>query len=179
MNWIVRRRGTPNLFVCDRSCETLFSTPGLADSENFQKSKRLLSRLFSEALPESEIFEALDENVVLRILPLTGSAGYYAVFLETHSERKSLEAAAALYGLTKREVEVLGLVLRGHSTIQIAESLFISVTTVGDHMKSLLRKTKTNRRTALVARIFSIGENRGDDAGEPAEAIAVPERSDA
>jgi DNA-binding CsgD family transcriptional regulator len=158
MDWIVQKRGTPNLFVCDKTCKTLFSTPGLAEREDFVRSKHLLSRLFAEALPENEVFETLDENVVLRIMPLSGNAGYYAVFLETPGGRKSLESAAELYKLTKREIEVLGLVLRGLSSRQIARELLISDGTVGDHIKSLFRKTKTNRRSALVARIHSVGE---------------------
>jgi DNA-binding CsgD family transcriptional regulator len=164
MTWIVQRRGTPNLFVCDRACETLFTTPGLAESADFEKCKRVLGRLFSETLPDGEIFEVLDENVVLRIMPLTGTIGYYAVFLETLSGRKSLEFAAKLYELTKREVDVLGLILRGLSGSQIAQKLFISSGTVNDHIKNLFRKTKTNRRSALVARIFYIGET-AEDAG--------------
>jgi len=95
-------------------------------------------------------------------VPLVGERlGHFAVFLETNSGRNSLDSASKHYDLTKREVEVLGLVLRGLSTIQIAQSLFISDGTVGDHIKSLFRKTKTNRRSELVARVFYAFEARG------------------
>jgi DNA-binding CsgD family transcriptional regulator len=174
VDWIVRRRGTPSLFVCDKTCKTLFSTPGLAEREDFEKSKRLLGRMFSEALPENEVFETLNENVILRIMPLSGNVGFYAVFLESPSGRESLESAAQLYRLTKREVEVLGLVLRGLSGIQIAQRLFITEGTVGDHMKSLFRKTKTNRRSALVARIFYLGDTPEEQTDERPAAISRP-----
>ncbi|MFF3572660.1 response regulator transcription factor [Nocardia jiangxiensis] len=53
--------------------------------------------------------------------------------------------------LTRREDEVLQLVLRGHSNRDIAEKLFISVETVKSHLKSLLRKYGAANRSELIA----------------------------
>jgi DNA-binding CsgD family transcriptional regulator len=162
MRQIAQRRGGPTFFICDTTGETIFCSRDLLGTQRLEQSKCLLSRRY--AAPESigETFEVLDENVILRIVPLVGEQlGHFAVFLETSSGRNSLDSASKLYDLTKREVEVLGLVLRGLSTVQIAQSLFISEGTVGDHIKSLFRKTKTNRRSELVARIFYAYEARG------------------
>lgn len=168
MNRVVQRRSAPDFLICDRAGKTLFSTPGLTETEGFAKSQRFLDRYFSEALSESETFEVLDESVILRIMPLTGNIGYYAVFLETIGDVRSLEDAAKFYGLTKREVDVLALVLRGLSGAKIAQQLFISEGTVGDHMKSLFRKTKTNRRSALIAAVFHVGDTPGEDRSDEA-----------
>lgn len=49
--------------------------------------------------------------------------------------------------LTKRETEVLALVATGQTDRDIATALFISVRTVGNHVKSILAKTNCVNRT--------------------------------
>ncbi|BBL80218.1 LuxR family transcriptional regulator [Rubrobacter xylanophilus] len=51
-------------------------------------------------------------------------------------------------GLTRREVEVLGLVARGLTNEQIAGELFISPRTVNGHLNSVYRKLGTSSRAA-------------------------------
>jgi predicted ATPase/DNA-binding CsgD family transcriptional regulator len=53
--------------------------------------------------------------------------------------------------LTGREVEVLRLLATGASNQAIADTLFISVTTVKGHVQSIMRKLGLNSRTALAA----------------------------
>ena len=66
-------------------------------------------------------------------------------------------------GLTQREVEVLQLICGGKTDREIGEELFISVNTVGNHVKSILNKTDSANRAeaasyanqrGLVAPIF-------------------------
>jgi DNA-binding CsgD family transcriptional regulator len=52
-------------------------------------------------------------------------------------------------GITRREADVLELVVEGLSNREIAERLFLSVRTVEKHVESLLRKTATRTRTQL------------------------------
>ncbi len=59
--------------------------------------------------------------------------------------------APSLYGLTTRELEVLHLLATGASNQQIANTLFISVTTVKGHVQSIMRKLDLSSRTALAA----------------------------
>ena len=50
-------------------------------------------------------------------------------------------------GLTGRETEVLHLVAEGYTDGEIAEFLTISVFTVQNHVKSILRKLSARNRT--------------------------------
>ena len=50
-------------------------------------------------------------------------------------------------GLSQREVEVLRLISTGKTDREIAEELFISPLTVGNHVKNILNKTNTSNRT--------------------------------
>jgi NarL family two-component system response regulator LiaR len=52
-------------------------------------------------------------------------------------------------GLTGRELEVLRLVARGNSNMQIAEELVISVNTVKSHLKNILAKLQLENRTQV------------------------------
>ncbi len=56
--------------------------------------------------------------------------------------------------LTKREMEVLELICKGHSNQQISEELFISQRTVERHRSSLLFKTDSKNSISLV--VFAI-----------------------
>jgi DNA-binding CsgD family transcriptional regulator len=55
------------------------------------------------------------------------------------------------HGLTPRELEVLLLIAAGQSNRDIADSLFISVTTVKGHVKNIMAKLDLDSRTALAA----------------------------
>ncbi len=54
------------------------------------------------------------------------------------------------YGLSRREHEVLQLLVEGATTATIAERLGISPHTVRDHLKHLYRKTETSSRSELL-----------------------------
>ena len=53
--------------------------------------------------------------------------------------------------VTRRERDVLSLLLRGKTNKQIAEALSISGYTVRDHVSSLLKKSGVKTRAALMA----------------------------
>jgi two-component system NarL family response regulator len=55
--------------------------------------------------------------------------------------------------LTRREREILDLVAKGDSNVEIAESLYISPGTVRIHLQRAYKKLGVRNRTAALARI--------------------------
>ena len=70
---------------------------------------------------------------------------------------ESPEPVAVEHPLTPREVEVLRLLAKGHSTREVAEMLFISPRTAGTHINNILGKLDMPSRTAAVAYAMRTG----------------------
>ncbi len=68
---------------------------------------------------------------------------------------KKPEVAIASPRLSNRELEVLQLICKGFSNIQIAEALFISPRTVDGHKASILSKTGTKNTANLILYAFN------------------------
>ena len=68
---------------------------------------------------------------------------------------------ARAYHLTRRERELVGLVLRGLSTADLAECMHISMATVQDHAQAVFDKVGVRSRRELCALVF--GEVNMDD----------------
>jgi two-component system, NarL family, response regulator LiaR len=66
---------------------------------------------------------------------------------------KPLEA----YALTERELEVLQLIVDGHSNAAIADKLFITVGTVKTHVRNILNKLCADDRTQAAVRALRSG----------------------
>jgi two-component system, NarL family, response regulator LiaR len=52
--------------------------------------------------------------------------------------------------LSKRELEILGLLAHGHSNQEIAAKLFVSLSTVKTHLQNLFLKLDVKRRTQAI-----------------------------
>jgi len=70
--------------------------------------------------------------------------------IEKESEVKAKDSFALENLLTRREIEVLELLVRGKSNRAIAETIFISEKTVKNHVSSILAKLNVDDRTQAV-----------------------------
>ncbi|WP_339309254.1 LuxR C-terminal-related transcriptional regulator [Paenibacillus sp. FSL k6-2145] len=85
-----------------------------------------------------------------------------AIRLEQAMPQDLLPLLAESHGLSSRERELLGYVLRSYSSKEIAAAMHISVYTVQDHLKSIFAKTKVSSRRELIwyfVSRFQLSEN--------------------
>jgi DNA-binding CsgD family transcriptional regulator len=69
--------------------------------------------------------------------------------------------------LTVREIDVLSLLARDYSYVEIARRLGISLNTVTSHIKNSYRKLAVHSGAAAVTRAAELGLLRRDDAQTP------------
>jgi PAS domain S-box-containing protein len=62
--------------------------------------------------------------------------------------------------LTRRQLEILGLIAQGHTNATIAERLFVTEGTIKWHVKQILAKTNSSNRAEAVARALDTHANR-------------------
>jgi DNA-binding CsgD family transcriptional regulator len=108
--------------------------------------------------------------LTLRTRPMTGLHGrFVSVAVERSKPADSLIHAAAHFRLSPRELQVFALLARGSRLVDIAENLEISASTVQDHIKRLVEKTRAANRSEMIANVF-----RHNAAGRAATRIAYP-----
>ncbi|MEM6378107.1 MAG: response regulator transcription factor [Bacteroidota bacterium] len=61
------------------------------------------------------------------------------------------------WGLSNREIEVLQLISEGYSNQEIADKLFVSLSTVKTHVSNLFSKLDVQRRTQAVKKVQDLG----------------------
>jgi LuxR family transcriptional regulator, regulator of acetate metabolism len=71
----------------------------------------------------------------------------------------ALQSTGHVSNLTRRELEVLELMVKGESNGHIANQLFVSEGTVKFHVKNILRKMGARNRSELTAQYFRIALN--------------------
>lgn len=119
------------------------------------------------ALRTAEHADAPGEVALSRVLPREGrwivlhgaalvadGARRVAVIVEPANPARISPLRMAAYQLTEREQDVTRLVLRGDSTSQIAEALYVSPHTVQQHLKNVFEKTGVRSRRELVGKVF-------------------------
>jgi DNA-binding CsgD family transcriptional regulator len=82
------------------------------------------------------------------------ASGGTAVVIQSSQPDELVDMLLTAYGLTTREVEVLGLICQGLTSNEMAGRLVVSPHTVRDHVKHVLAKVGVASRGELVAKLF-------------------------
>jgi len=154
-----RRRRAPRFVIVNEMAQIVMTSNEPADAAEMPFSAALTAQLIAEieAGKENEVFALISPTTVVRATPLSGSAGrFYALFVEYVESRDLLANASESYGLSLRELDVLRLVLHGMNTSEIAHRLCIAATTVNAHVKNIARKTKSTKRTEILAKLLGV-----------------------
>ena len=69
----------------------------------------------------------------------------------------TLDSSAVIPSLTPRELDVLRCLVKGQTTTQISESLYVSNNTVKTHVRKILEKLKASNRTEAVSKAIQLG----------------------
>ena len=88
-------------------------------------------------------------------------AGDYDLARSARIELSSLDRAESMQGLTKREIQVLGLISEGMSNEEIAKALYITQSTTKVHVRNILRKLGARNR--LQAMLKAEGRRKRDE----------------
>jgi DNA-binding CsgD family transcriptional regulator len=83
---------------------------------------------------------------------VAASHGDIAVSIEQISPLERVGLFARSYGLSRRESELLNLLVSGSATRELASRMFVSDNTVNDHLKSIFSKTAVRSRHTLLVR---------------------------
>ncbi|MGI8652226.1 MAG: LuxR C-terminal-related transcriptional regulator [Geodermatophilaceae bacterium] len=75
-----------------------------------------------------------------------------AVTMERSSPAERADMFGRVFGLSRRETQLLDQLALGHDTREVAGAMFVSENTVQDHLKSICAKTGTHNRRTLLAR---------------------------
>jgi DNA-binding NarL/FixJ family response regulator len=167
---IAARRAAPEFVICDASMRILGASPDMWVGLRLRDALRSLKQRCLESRASNTILlEAYDDDTVIRIVPLTGTlVDSTAIFIEPSGRRGSVIAAAKAYGLTKREREVLQLVIRGTTSSEIAQSLNVAESTINDHIRSLMRKMNASKRIEIIGKVFNLEQELAAASfGEP------------
>ena len=119
-----------------------------------EKTVRELTAAWSSGEQQSAVARPVP-FLVVRTQPMSGPAGLFiGVHIDRFPQPNSLTGAASKFHISPREVQVLALLLDGNNLDEIAEHLYITSSTVQDHIKSMLDKTESGNRSELIARVL-------------------------
>jgi DNA-binding CsgD family transcriptional regulator len=111
----------------------------------------------SDLMPRVRLRTASGRWLVLHAsrLRTADAEGQIAVIFEEARPSEIAPLIVDAYGLTKREGEITRLVLRGLSTAEVSNELYITPNTVRDHFKSIFDKVGVRSRRELVGQVFA------------------------
>ena len=120
--------------------------------------------------PQEEVIEAvrqvrrgespLDQELAARLLRRLAAEANPSVGTDAtggHEGFRGAEPSRLLEVLTRRELEVLGLLKLGLTNPQVAQELFISPGTAKNHVEHIIQKLGVSDRTQAVVRALELG----------------------
>lgn len=131
-------------------------TASESDEQLYQAMRCGASGYLLKDLEADELFDLL-EGVERGEVVMTKAMGARLLKKIANDSSTPTDATEGMDALTARELEVLKLVAKGYSNLQIAEELVISVNTVKVHLRHLMDKLHVNNRTQAVAYAIQCG----------------------
>ena len=153
---VYRRRPNPMLII-DRRLRIIAQSAQLNLSELPGWIQPLVERHIAECLSATRsTVEIIDAETALRVVDLAGVDGdcFAITFEQLTDKRDAIEDVATEHQLTNRERQVFRMLLSGATDNEVSERLVIARTTASDHAKNILRKTGSNKRTELFAKVI-------------------------
>ena len=121
------------------------------------KESSLIKLMLSKGAKGYVLKNATSEELVTAIktvydgkMYLDDTANEIVINTMTNSNKKKNQQQSPFPKLSRREKEVLQLILNEHTTQEIADKLFISFGTVETHRRNMLIKTGTRNTAGLV-----------------------------
>ena len=72
------------------------------------------------------------------------------VSISSNNDKEILEEVTTYWDLTNREAEVMSMVMKGYTNVQIAQTLFVSENTIKYHLKNLYAKSGCQNKRELI-----------------------------
>ncbi len=131
--------------------------------QHYPQLKVLVLTLFNDREYVNAILEAEAEGYLLKnveqaellhaIRHIMNHGTYYSqeiVSILTSELKGRHHKSDTVHELSKRELEIIGLICQEYSSTEIAEKLFISKSTVDVHRKNILQKTEAKNLVGLI-----------------------------
>lgn len=167
---VVVESSPPGVLVLDRELRLVSSTAGARAWIDALPSAALfaawgmlpsvvypaatLARLGTAARAHALLRTTDGRWVMIEAAPLEGERdGEIAVNLRSATATETFDLLCRAYALSRRERQVVALLVAGLDTRTVTERLFISPYTVQDHLKSVFEKTGSHSRRELLAKL--------------------------
>jgi DNA-binding CsgD family transcriptional regulator len=157
---IINKRTNPGIAVFNADERLVFVNnevlETLASSNNVAENLKELFKLAKSNNYKSFLIYYSEIPYSVRALPLgedIKSPSHIMLLIERIAEKHDIDIdrAKKRYGLSKREIEIVRLISEGLTNKEIAERLFISESTVKDHIKNIMKKMGTRSRNEIIA----------------------------
>lgn len=113
--------------------------------------------------PATPMLSTIRKNYFIRTFLLTNKAdateSRILILIDSLSVsgHLNLESVGRQFHLSRRELDVVGLLLNGYTNKEIAKALSISDETVKYYLTAVRRKMEVSNRTQIISRIVSLG----------------------